>query len=95
MKAISAASIIAKVTRDRLLLQLHEEFPQYGFAAHKGYATPEHLAALQLHGPCVHHRRNFGPVAICYAESEGDALLEAFAAEPAAGVSVQVQVQVQ
>ena len=42
---------------------LHEEFPQYGFAAHKGYGTPEHLEALRVHGACGHHRRFFGPVA--------------------------------
>lgn len=63
VKSISAASIIAKVTRDRMLAQLHEQFPQYGFASHKGYSTPEHLEALRVHGPCVHHRRFFSPVA--------------------------------
>jgi ribonuclease HII len=72
VKSISAASIIAKVTRDRMLAQLHEEFPQYGFASHKGYSTPEHLEALRLHGPCVHHRRFFSPVAASLAlEEEG------------------------
>jgi ribonuclease HII len=60
--AISAASIIAKVHRDRLCLQLHEAHPQYGFAQHKGYASPEHLAALRRHGACVVHRRSFAPV---------------------------------
>lgn len=63
VKVISAASILAKVHRDRLCLALHDEFPQYGFAAHKGYGTPEHLAALRQHGACVHHRRSFSPVA--------------------------------
>jgi ribonuclease HII len=71
VKSISAASIIAKVTRDRLLAQLHEEFPQYGFAAHKGYGTPEHLEALRLHGPCIHHRRHFAPVAAQFVTDEG------------------------
>jgi ribonuclease HII len=71
VKSISAASIIAKVTRDRLLAQLHEEYPQYGFAAHKGYGTPEHLEALRLHGPCVHHRRHFAPVAATFVTPEG------------------------
>jgi len=71
VKSISAASIIAKVTRDRMLQQLHEEFPQYGFAAHKGYGTPEHLQALLRHGPCVHHRRHFSPVAATFATQEG------------------------
>jgi ribonuclease HII len=63
VKSISAASILAKVHRDRLCKVLHDEFPQYGFAAHKGYSTPEHLAALRLHGACRHHRRFFSPVA--------------------------------
>jgi ribonuclease HII len=62
VKAISAASILAKVHRDRLCLALHEEHPQYGFDGHKGYATPEHLAALRAHGACVQHRRSFAPV---------------------------------
>lgn len=60
--AISAASILAKVHRDRLCLELHEAWPQYGFAEHKGYPTPEHLSALRAHGPCVAHRRSFAPV---------------------------------
>ena len=71
VKSISAASIVAKVTRDRMLEQLHEEFPQYGFAAHKGYGTPEHLEALRTHGPCVHHRRFFSPVAASVALEDG------------------------
>jgi ribonuclease HII len=62
--AISAASILAKVHRDRLCAQLHEEFPQYGFAGHKGYGTPEHLQALRDHGACPQHRRSFAPVAV-------------------------------
>jgi len=64
VKSISAASILAKVHRDRLLTRLHEEFPQYGFASHKGYSTPEHLEALRVHGPCLHHRKYFAPVAV-------------------------------
>lgn len=71
VKSISAASIIAKVTRDRLLEELHQEFPQYGFAAHKGYGTPEHLEALRVHGPCIHHRRYFSPVAAQFGTEEG------------------------
>lgn len=59
---ISAASIIAKVTRDREMIALDKEFPGYGFAQHKGYSTPGHLAALQSLGPCCHHRRSFSPV---------------------------------
>ncbi|WP_321841553.1 ribonuclease HII [Paraburkholderia bannensis] len=64
--AISAASIIAKVTRDRMLLELHTAFPAYGFDAHAGYGTPQHLAALRAHGPCTHHRRSFAPVREAY-----------------------------
>ena len=61
--AISAASILAKVYRDRWCAEFHLEYPQYGFAGHKGYGTPEHLAALQAHGACPQHRRSFAPVA--------------------------------
>ena len=81
VKAISAASILAKVHRDRLCEQLHAEFPAYGFAGHKGYGTPEHLAALQVHGACVHHRRSFSPVA------------QALARVPVMSASITVQVQ--
>jgi ribonuclease HII len=62
VQAIAAASILAKVHRDRLCLEMHERHPQYGFAAHKGYPTPAHLAALQAHGACAAHRRSFAPV---------------------------------
>lgn len=61
--AISAASILAKVTRDRWCARYHTEFPSYGFDGHKGYGTAEHLAALREHGPCPQHRRSFAPVA--------------------------------
>ncbi len=61
--SISAASILAKVTRDRLMLELHEKYPQYNFRKHKGYGTSEHLALLREHGPCDAHRRTFNPVA--------------------------------
>lgn len=60
---IGAASILAKVARDRYMLTLDSEFPQYGFVRHMGYPTPEHQAALQLHGPCREHRMTFKPVA--------------------------------
>lgn len=60
--AISAASILAKVTRDRLMLEWHRRYPQYGFDRHKGYPTPEHLESLARHGPCEIHRRSFAPV---------------------------------
>ena len=72
-KAISAASIIAKVHRDKLCQALHDEFPQYGFAGHKGYGTREHLEALILHGACYHHRRSFSPVAAAFARMAAQA----------------------
>lgn len=59
---VSAASILAKVHRDAMLAQLDHEDPRYGFAVHKGYATPQHIEALKLHGPCVHHRAAFARV---------------------------------
>ena len=62
--AISAASILAKTSRDELMLGLHERYPQYGFAAHKGYPTAAHLAALRLHGVSDAHRRSFKPVRV-------------------------------
>lgn len=61
--AISAASILAKVHRDRWCVQVDEQYPQYGFAGHKGYGTAVHMAALREHGACIHHRRSFAPVA--------------------------------
>ena len=61
--AISAASILAKVHRDRWCLTLDQQYPQYGFAQHKGYGTAVHLAALRAHGPCAQHRTSFRPVA--------------------------------
>ena len=61
-RTIMAASILAKVTRDRAMVAMHEQWPQYGFAGHKGYGTPAHLAALAAHGPCAQHRRSFAPV---------------------------------
>lgn len=64
--SIAAASIIAKVTRDRLMVALDGELPHYGFARHKGYGTPEHQDALRRHGPCLHHRRSFAPIRAWY-----------------------------
>ena len=61
--AISAASILAKVSRDRWCAELDLAYPQYGFAGHKGYGTAEHLAALREHGACPQHRKTFSPVA--------------------------------
>ncbi len=60
--SIMAASILAKVARDRLMCELHGRFPHYGFDRHKGYSTAAHLAALAAHGPCPAHRRSFAPV---------------------------------
>lgn len=62
-RSIMAASILAKVSRDRAMVTLHQTHPQYGFDEHKGYSTPAHLAALRTYGPCPHHRRSFAPVA--------------------------------
>ena len=75
--SIAAASIIAKVERDRLMLEWDRIYPQYGLAQHKGYATPEHLAALREHGPTPHHRFSFAPVrkATCWAAGATQAAL--------------------
>lgn len=62
VQSISAASIIAKVARDQMMTDLHEQYPQYGFAQHKGYPTPQHRLALAQHGPVELHRRSFKPV---------------------------------
>ena len=59
---ISAASILAKTERDKVMRQLADKYPEYGFERHAGYPVPEHLQALELHGPCPEHRRRFGPV---------------------------------
>ena len=60
--SIAAASIIAKVHRDKIMMDIHREFPQYGFNQHKGYGTKAHLEALSRFGPCPYHRRSFAPV---------------------------------
>ena len=78
----------AKVHRDRLCHELHREHPQYGFASHKGYSTPEHLTALQRHGACVHHRRSFAPV------RRALGLQLEIGLDGAVEVEVQVEVQV-
>jgi ribonuclease HII len=69
---ISAASILAKVTRDRMLCELHQLHPEYGFDRHKGYGTAEHLRALQTHGALPVHRRSFAPVARVLARAGGE-----------------------
>ncbi len=63
VQAISAASILAKVHRDRWCIEFHQQYPQYGFDGHKGYGTAEHMAALRTHGACPQHRKSFAPVA--------------------------------
>lgn len=63
-QSIAAASILAKVTRDRIMLELHTKWPQYGFHQHKGYGTPEHLAAIRQYGPCPIHRMSFEPLKV-------------------------------
>lgn len=66
--AVAAASIIAKVTRDRMMLQLDHAYPNYGFSGHKGYGVPAHARALTQHGPCPHHRMSFKPVRLAAGE---------------------------
>nr|WP_244479199.1 ribonuclease HII [Stenotrophomonas terrae] len=68
-RSIMAASILAKVSRDRYMLELHQQHPEYGFDQHKGYGTPLHMAALRAHGPCPQHRRSFAPVRACFEAS--------------------------
>jgi len=60
--AVACASILAKVERDRMMVELDGRYPQYGFATHKGYSVPEHLRALETYGPCPEHRLTYGPV---------------------------------
>jgi ribonuclease HII len=67
--SIAAASIVAKVTRDRLMTRLGLAHPGYGFERHMGYSVPEHFAALERLGPTIHHRRSFAPVAACFGET--------------------------
>lgn len=83
--SIAAASIIAKVERDRTMVEWDRTYPQYGLAQHKGYATPEHLAALRQHGPTPHHRFSFAPVreALCWAAGATQVALPIPAPEPA------------
>ena len=71
VRAISAASILAKVARDRNLLELHQQYPEYGFDSHFGYPTPQHFAALERHGPTPHHRRSFAPVRVALERLSG------------------------
>jgi ribonuclease HII len=66
--SIAAASVLAKVTRDRLMLEFDRQWPAYGFAGHKGYGTARHLAAIAVHGPCPIHRKSFAPLKLKEAE---------------------------
>jgi ribonuclease HII len=69
--SIAAASIVAKVTRDRMMVVYHRTYPDYNFLSHKGYGTEEHLQRLAQHGPCAIHRRTFAPVAQLLSASSG------------------------
>jgi ribonuclease HII len=69
--SIAAASIVAKVTRDRMMVAYHETYPEYNFVSHKGYGTEEHLQRLAQYGPCAIHRRTFAPVAQLLSGSDG------------------------
>ncbi|HSD17861.1 MAG TPA: ribonuclease HII [Thermomonas sp.] len=78
-RTIMAASILAKVARDRAMRELHALYPQYGFDQHKGYPCPAHLQALREHGPCPQHRRSFAPVRqALHGDNQGDLLHAAF-----------------
>jgi ribonuclease HII len=85
---VAAASIVAKVTRDRIMAGLHVPYPEYGFTRHKGYSTPSHMAALDEHGPSPVHRRSFVNVSrrLLVAGLHGDDLAEAVLAEERAGL---------
>lgn len=61
-QSIAAASVLAKVTRDRIMIEMDEKWPEYGFKQHKGYATPQHLEAIERHGACPIHRKSFAPI---------------------------------
>jgi ribonuclease HII len=69
--SVAAASVVAKVTRDEIMIRLDEKFPDYEFAKHKGYGTREHLAALRAYGPCRQHRRSFQPVSVVLERQKG------------------------
>ena len=74
--SIAAASIIAKVTRDRMMVALHDQHPGYNWRSNKGYGTPEHLGGLKTHGVTVHHRRSFAPIYhILYGDESGDSIV--------------------
>jgi ribonuclease HII len=68
---VAAASVLAKVTRDRIMIEMHDRFPSYGFAIHKGYVTPAHAAALTAYGPCAEHRRSYVNVRRALRDDDG------------------------
>jgi ribonuclease HII len=70
--SIAAASIVAKVTRDRLMGNVGRAFPDYGFEQHMGYSTPQHFEALRQHGPCMHHRQSFEPIRVALGDVVSD-----------------------
>ncbi len=73
--SIAAASIVAKVTRDRLMVRLHDEHPHYNWRSNKGYGTPDHYSGLKRHGVTIHHRRSFSPIHnILYGDESGDSI---------------------
>ena len=86
--SIAAGSIVAKVERDRMMVDYHDAFPAYGFDHNRGYSTPEHLRALDAAGPCTIHRRRFAPVR---AALEGRSAVEAAAALLAAGAPIELE----
>jgi ribonuclease HII len=82
---VAAASVVAKVTRDALMRDLHETFPDYGFSRHKGYSTPSHMRALAHHGPCAEHRKSFVNVRGCRPPDVAEAMADEGAVVPALG----------
>jgi ribonuclease HII len=85
---VAAASVVAKVTRDRLMREMHLRYPQYGFARHKGYSTPGHMRALTAHGPCPEHRRSFVNVAGVACGDPGQVTVDGVVAEDAGQVDL-------
>lgn len=88
---VAAASVLAKVTRDRLMVDLHEVYPDYDFATHKGYITPGHTGALDLRGPCPEHRRGFITVASRLRAASGRDMVEALKVVAAAEVAEELE----
>ena len=91
VRAIAAASIIAKVTRDRIMARMHEKYPLYGFDVHKGYPVPEHRRLLSLHGPCEIHRRSYRPVREAEEKHASKARQEGAAPKAAAAAAAESQ----